>query len=398
MPWELIADYRPPLGATGEDVRWTHLALGLTKGLLDLEPRLRFRIRNLPQGVRSMKEQAGEHGQGVVVEQPVSLDSNDVPEALRPRLEIPRAGQFWVRNYYCQECVDPSGKAGVWVPHIRRKLHMKGRPVVFSLPSPEGTAQAEARLHRSDPRKGNIQMKGIRSTWVPTHQVVFGSPSRLRANRFVVSLRYSVAVTSEPEQPLALEGFSAVLLLPLRKDVDYEAVAAGLRSALPECETVVVLPRSPKDGIRALLEILKGVDSAALESPNDETDDDAADVMLRIADARAALLTDSTSSQAATEMASALVDLSHVVPERARVAGEAAATLGREGAADMTVPDWLFRIDAAVEGVRALLDPELQDQIDRDRSARRTVAGMLEQRRVQAAGLTTTDPKVGSAS
>jgi hypothetical protein len=253
------------------------------------------------------------------------------------------------------------------------------------------------RLHRADPRKGNVQMKGIRSTWVPTHQAVFGAPVRLRANRFVASLRYSVAVTSVPDDPQALEGFPTILLLPLRKDADHEAAAARLRAALPECETVAILPRSPKDGILALLAALKEIDSASLEDPADDAED-AADVMIRIADARTALITDGTSVQAATEMSSALADLAAAAPDRARAEAEAAAALGREGAAVLTVPEWLLRVDSAVERVRALLDPELQAQISRDRSARQTVSGMLEQRRAQAGGLTTAaPPKAGGA-
>lgn len=409
MAWEYIADFRAPLGATDEDRRWGALAIGFAKGLVEIEPRIRFRIRNLPQGLyekpRSFEEWAkrmgvdlsdpqetaaaresfkevrspvGEHGRKAITEQPISLDSNDVPEVLRPRIEIPRAGQFWVRNYQCMECADPrTGKIGLWVPHIRRKLHSKGQPLVFPPPALDGESSA-GRVHRSDPKKGDVRMKGIRSTWIPTHQLIMASPARLRANRTLTSLRYSVAVTSAPDDPSWLDGFHAVVLVPLRK-ADHAAEAARIRAALPEVESVVVLPSRPAEGIRALLAALLEIDSGSLEEPRDDADD-AADVLLRVADARGILALDPGSASASADLVTALADLVGVVPERAR-------EVAREAAAASTAPDSavgtrrLAVVDDAVERVKALLDPELVDQISRDRSARQTVSGMVEAKR-----------------
>jgi len=411
MPWEIIADFRPALGATEEDGLWTKLALGFTKGLVELEPRLRCRIRNLPPGVlrdrvRSFEEftsAAGfdmsdpaatrraralydesrrQQGATSVVEQPVALISDDVPAILQARIEIPKAGTFWVRNYYCQECMDQkTGKPGVWIPHIRRKLHMRGQPLVF-LSADARRGDGPPPVHSVQPRKGDVRMKGIRNTWVPTHQAIVASPSRLHACRALTALRYSVAVTGVPADPAMLDGFHTVLIVPLKAGPDYAAVAQRIRSALPECESVAVLPRKPSDAIRAILAALMDSDSVALEDPRDDDAADAADVMLRVTDARSSLLADAGSIEAASAMKAALDDLVAAVPERAR---EAALEAAKLGSPDPNLPpaQWLALLDAAVERVAGLVDPETQQQIARDRAARSAVGGMVEKKRAQ---------------
>lgn len=372
MAWELIADYRQALGATEDDNRWTALAIGFSKGLLIEEPRLRFRIRNLPQGISKVSENkaVGEQGKSTMIEQPVALDSENVPAVLRQRLEVPRRSEFWLRNYHCQECVDPSkGTTGLYVPHIRRKLHMKGQPLVYP---PKGSIGDDGikPVHKTDPHKGDVFMKGIRSTWQPTRQAMIGTPARLAANRTMTMLRYTVAITSMPDDPAQLAGYHYILLVPLKKVADPQAEAKRLKAVLPEAENVAFLPANPKEGIKAILATFMELDSDALDKPDEL--EDVADLVLKVQEARAAFLVDPKSPASLEALSTSLTDLVAGVPERTRdEARSAAAALAVEDPAQA-----IKTLDAALSRLSSMLDPELQEQIARDAAAQKAMANI----------------------
>lgn len=231
MPMELIADFRPRVGATKVDDLWTAMSIAVALRL-DAEPGARFRIRGLPQGIDNTKTGPGG---AITFSQPINLGSEDIPEKLRPRLEVPRAGEWWVRSYTCEDCLDPAtGKPGRWVPDRRLRLHKEQYPG-----------------HRI--KRGRITHKGLKSTWQPERQVFMGSPERLALQ---TPFMPSAAVTWAPEDPKMLARFSWIAILPVRKIDDYERVLALVREAVPGAESVVVLPKRPAD-LDALVAWLK---------------------------------------------------------------------------------------------------------------------------------------------
>lgn len=260
MPFEWIADFRPPYEATQDEILWSAFTQKFLKRLLRVEPRLRVRIRNLPQGIKSIETVRKTDTSKVVALQPVSLASDNVDPELRDRLEVPPAGEYWVRTYICQDCLDPStGEPGMWVPHIRRLLHKDHNLV-----------------------EGDITHRGIRPTWTPSHQVYSASPERLAGQ---IHLMYSIAVTTVPAEgdEKLLKDYDAIALFPFTS-VDREKAerVAGLEDVFGRIKAVrgarmekfLELDASPGKAVQQLLEWLQLLDRHALDVPQEEGDAD----------------------------------------------------------------------------------------------------------------------------
>lgn len=269
MAFEWIADFRPPLEASEDELRWSAFSRGFLTKLLEKEPRLRVRIRNLPQGIasthsesREMPEEMRGHdgplrAEVVVAKQPVALTSDDVPPILRRRLEIPRAGEFPVRTYRCMDCLDPAtGKPGQFVPHIRKLIH-------------------ESKGHKL--KAGDVTHMGLRQTWTPDYQIFSASPKRLREQ---IHLMYGIAFTTIPEDPLDLRGYKSVVILPFRSldrnapghVADPSDIVERIRKIVRP-EYIRVLRGAPTADIESLIAFLTDIDSKALQLDAGEDED-----------------------------------------------------------------------------------------------------------------------------
>lgn len=272
MPWDFAADFRPPVQATDEDLvfsafaRGTERQRGFIERILKLEPKLRVRVRNLPPGTLEVTAAEGSKAPSVI-EQPVALDSHDVPEVLKDRIEVPKAREFWNRNYHCSECVDPiSKRPGLWVPHIRRLLHQVGEPLIP--PLPEGAK--EGTLHTKNAKAGAPFQKGLESSWMPNFMLYIGAPKRLAQQTTVL---YSAALTTLPEDPKHLASFDMLFLLPIwsfsegraATDDEIESTVAKLHEELPKAEKIFVLSPSPKQGAAQVLEAIQELDPECMD-------------------------------------------------------------------------------------------------------------------------------------
>lgn len=243
MPIDWIGDWKIRPEGTREDKIWTGVLRPLAEHLIKVEPRVRFRVRNFPPRATSGDDTDKVTGKKItVVSSPIALADTDVPESLRNRLEVPKAREFWVKNYKCLDCTDPrTGKPGIWVPHVRRKLH-KGHKV----------------------KPGKPLMKGLDPDWRPTHRLITGTSERLRSHS---GLMYSIALTSAPVSVAHLKGFDSILILPLKSGVDHEQEKAKLLADPGmAAEYIEILPANKNDAVKALLEFICSVDPEFVSS------------------------------------------------------------------------------------------------------------------------------------
>src|SRR5579862_7140397 len=187
MPFDILADFKEPADASKIDRLWSGLARSIVMRLLELEPNLRFRIRNFPPPV-SITE--GEKG-AADIKTGIALSENDVPPALRSHITVPEGEEYWIYNYKCMTCLKPDGQPGLWVPHIRRKLH-----------------------HDHDLQRMNPTAKGVEQPWTVTHRIVIGDINRIRG---LGDLLYSIALTGPVDDIAKLSGYDVVLVLPVQK-------------------------------------------------------------------------------------------------------------------------------------------------------------------------------------
>lgn len=249
MPYEIVADFRPSTSASPEDrafsllVRGSEKRPGIVARIMQVEPRLRFRIRNMLR--------AGNQ---------TPLDSRDVPKVLRPKLEIPKSGSFWVRKLYCHTCLDPAGKPR-WVPHIRRRLHEK-----------------------HDLREGDIMSKGLAAPWQPNRSVYFGTPARILEQP---RLMYSIAVTTLPssdEEAVRFESLDAVMLLPFTSLSSSKPVDGPRLTVRPgSVERIEQLPVKPEAAVEVIVRTLVELDPNALDGQRDGKDANVVELKEQIA-------------------------------------------------------------------------------------------------------------------
>lgn len=247
MPFDILADFRQRPDASKLDQFWSGLARSIVVKLAELEPRLRFRIRNFPP-VFSIT--AGDKG-AADIKTGIALTEEDVPKQLRPFITVPEGDEYWIHNYRCDKCINPStGSPGLWVPHIRRKLHQGPNHELKDL---------------------GITAKGVEQTWTVTHRIVIGDIERVRG---LGDLLYSVALIGPIEDTALLAGFDVALVIPIKTINVVEQLK--LLGKTKRLEHFKVYPPDPKAAVTALIEDLKTIDPKCLkpETNFDNLEDD----------------------------------------------------------------------------------------------------------------------------
>lgn len=251
MPIDFYSDFRTS-SQKKEDQLWSSLALGFATAFVEQEPRIRMRIRNLPRNVANISDNrpsehiekaAGGRPTKYLTGEDTSLTVFDLPKILQNKMEVPPAKKFWAGVYQCKTC-----NKKVYEVQMQKKLH-------------EG----------HDVERTRIVKRGIIPQWEPDFRVCMGPSIRLSGAALPT---YSIAITGPPIDVRDISGksagylgnsYHAVLIVPLKKNFDYEAEKKRLMAELPEVEKVEVLPSSPKDIPGAILSFLKKLDSALLE-------------------------------------------------------------------------------------------------------------------------------------
>ena len=236
MPFEILADFRDREDFTKLDRVWSGIARSISMKLVEDEPRSRFRIRNFPP-LATLEES----DKGASIKSGVALGEEDVPLALRSRINIPEGEEYWIHNYRCMTCLNPqTGEPGLWVPHIRRKLH-----------------------HDHDLKDEKITGKGIRQPWFITHRLVIGSDTRIAG---MGDLLYSVALTGPVDNVESLRGFDVIIVLPVKKLFipEQDTKLAAWKKA-GKIEHYRILPPDPIGAAKALIEDLKFIDKRFIE-------------------------------------------------------------------------------------------------------------------------------------
>jgi len=233
MPWELIADFKRHLILSPDDFKWGGLATALVAKMIELEPRLRCRIRSLPLPGKLLNVFPG-------------LGAQDVPKALHGHLEAPEGKTKLVRQYYCHTCGEAKAKSSgkdssdnmVWVPQMYLSLHNGHK------------------LSRSEPT-GRVR----EPTWQPNRRMFFGSSHRLKG---LIAVLPSAVVTTPPDKPEDLVGFDTVFLIP-PADGDLVALCNTVKRA-SKAEEVILLEREPAKAVEQLLAWMKSNDAKALDA------------------------------------------------------------------------------------------------------------------------------------
>lgn len=229
MPFELLADFKPAKFDRKIDEVWSSIARGLASRLVELEPRIRFKIRNFPpEGTRTHTDK------GTLFKTGIALSEEDVPDLLKERIKIPEEGEYWIHNYRCLDCINPqTNEPGLWVPHIRRKLH-----------------------HNHNLKDLGITAKGIHQPWMVTHRMVIGDSERIRG---MGDLLYSVAFTGPFTDSSAMKGYDVATVLPVKKGFNKEA-QWKLMESINHLEDYVILDNNMASAVPVILELLSRMD------------------------------------------------------------------------------------------------------------------------------------------
>lgn len=237
MPFEILADFKEREGASKIDVLWSGLARSIVMKLVEIEPRIRMRIRNFPP----IGANEGTNTEGATNKTGIVLSDSDVPSLLKDRINIPEGEEYWIHNYRCMTCLNPStNEPGLWVPHIRRKLH-----------------------HDHELKDLGITAKGIRQPWTTTHRIVIGDEVRIKG---MGDMLYSVALTGPIKDFEILKGFDVAVVLPIRKvDLGVQSDQLIKMKKSGRLEAYKFLPTNPNESVESLLILLKDLDPKLIQ-------------------------------------------------------------------------------------------------------------------------------------
>jgi len=253
MPFEVLADFKQREGASKIDTFWSGIARSIVMKLIEMEPRIRLRIRNFPPPAVYETGAAALHKSGI------ALSESDVPELLRDRINIPEGDEYWIHNYKCMTCLNANGNPGLWVPHIRRKLH-----------------------HDHDLKDLGITAKGIKQPWTTTHRLVIGDEKRIAG---MGDMLYSVALTGPGKDISNVKGFDVIFVLPVSKGT-HEKYYADLNvlKQQQKIEHWYFIGGAPNYVVKSVLDLLIQIDPKILQSEiNTENIEDDAEYKQQLA-------------------------------------------------------------------------------------------------------------------
>lgn len=290
MAWEIVADFRDRPELTPGDRAWRNLAVGLALKLREVEPRLRFVLKQLPDGVNADGTIRGNFG---------LLVPPDVPAPLRAHLEPPGGRTQVVRQFFCKTCSTDPAKP-VWFPQMWLEKH-RGHEFTRSEPTSRVT----------------------KPTWTPGYRLLVGAPARLRGLHWNI---YSAALTSPPEDATDLRDYDAVLVLPPRVGLSGDA-EARLRADLPSAEDVVVLPPDTGGAVTALLAWMKSCDPHSVDDERELTHEEKVERIDKRVIAAATWIDRRRAAGAVASAPGAATPVAGVVTDRAQLPAQLAAQL-----------------------------------------------------------------------